>query len=408
MTADLFSNNKFRLVCLLWVAVSIFCWQYKYFNNRYNNYSIFAGVYHHTVAQTNLYNQYPAEYFDTNHYGPLFSLVVAPFAVLPTGLGFFLWNLMNAGVLIWAVTLLPIANNRKILLLLLTVIEFANTQHSIQFNPVIAAFIIFSFYMVEKEKDEWAAFFIIMGTLIKLYPIVGLVFFMFSKRKPAFIIWCVVWAAVGVGLPMLISSPGFILQSYADWYHSLSDKNIQNIGLNSAQDLSMMGVVRRITSNLNVPNLPFLLVGAGTLGLAVLRVKQFRFITYRLQVLALTLLIVVLFSTGSEPPTYIIAAIGAMLYLMMQEHPFKGSNLAFVVFIGLIAALASTDAIPAFIRKPYLSRYAFKVWPYIALWAVIVYQLLFKNFDHHLEKLRIVFPSRNRLINKEGELQEAR
>jgi hypothetical protein len=42
------------------------------------------------------------------------------------------------------------------------------------------------------------------------------------------------------------------------------------------------------------------------------------------------------------------------------------------------------------------------------LWAVIVYQLLFKNFDHHLEKLRIVFPSRNKLVNKESELQQAR
>jgi hypothetical protein len=371
----------YKPVCLLWIAVSIFCWQYKYFNNRYNNYSIFAGVYHHTLAQTNLYKDYPAEYYDTNHYGPVFSFVIAPFAMLSTGLGFLLWNLMNAAVLIWAVTLLPLAKNRKILILLFCAIEFANTQHSIQFNPVIAAFLILSFYFVEKKREEWATLFIVIGALIKLYPIVGLVFFMFSERKLKFILWSIIWAIVGITLPMLISGPHFQLQSYLDWYHSLSEKNVINIGLNSAQDLSIMGVVRRITSNLTVPNMPFLALGAATIGLIVLRFKQHRSLKFRLHVLALSLMVVVLFSTGSEPPTYIIASIGAMIYLLSQEQPFSRGNLTFIVLIGLVAALASTDAIPAFIRKPYVSRYAMKVWPYIILWSKLVYELLFNNYN---------------------------
>jgi hypothetical protein len=365
----------------LWIAVSIFCWQYKFFNDRYNNYSIFAGVYHHTLAQTNLYAEYPAEHFDTNHYGPVFSMVVAPFAMLPTGAGFLLWNLMNAAVLVWAITLLPIQKKLKILLMLFCSIEFANTQHSIQFNPVIAACLIFSFYLVEKKREEWATLFIIIGALIKLYPIVGLVFFMFSKRKGAFIMWSLIWAVIGVLLPMLISSPQFVLQSYADWYQSLSHKNIQNIGLDSAQDLSVMGVLRRLTGNLAIPNMPFLLLGASTLGAAVLRFKQYPYLNYRLRVLALCLMVVVLFSTGSEPPTYIIAAVGAMLYLLAQPEPFNRSNTIFIVLIGLVAGLASTDAIPAFIRKPYVSHYAMKVWPYIALWGKIIYDLLFTNFS---------------------------
>jgi hypothetical protein len=387
MTKRLNLLAGYKPVCLLWIAVSIFCWQYKYFHNRYNNYSIFAGVYHHTLVQTNLYRDYPAEYFDTNHYGPVFSLVVAPFAMLPTGFGFFLWNLMNAAVLIWAVKLLPLAKNRKILVLLFCAIEFANTQHSIQFNPVIAAFLILSFYFVEKKREEWSTFFIVIGALIKLYPIVGLVFFMFSERKLKFILWSVIWAVVGVTLPMLISSPHFQLQSYLDWYHSLSEKNAINIGLNSAQDLSIMGVLRRITSDLTVPNLPFLAVGAASLGLIVFRFKQHKSLKFRLHVLALSLMVVVLFSTGSEPPTYIIAAIGTMIYLLSQEQPFERGNLTFIVLIGLVAALASTDAIPAFIRKPYVSRYAMKVWPYIILWGKMVYELLFTNYAVDTENL---------------------
>ncbi|MFD1255339.1 glycosyltransferase family 87 protein [Mucilaginibacter terrae] len=381
----------YKPVCLLWIAVSMFCWQYKYFNNRYNNYSIFAGVYHHTLAQTNLYKDYPAEHFDTNHYGPVFSLVVAPFAMLPTGFGFLLWNLMNAGVLIWALTLLPLAKNRKILILLFCAIEFANTQHSIQFNPVIAASLILSFYFVERKQEQWATLFIVIGTLIKLYPIVGLVFFLFSERKRAFVLWSIIWAVVGITLPMLISSPHFIMQSYVDWYHSLSEKNVINIGLNSAQDLSMMGVMRRITSDLTVPTLPFLALGAATLGAIVFRVEQHRSLKFRLHVLALSLMVVVLFSTGSEPPTYIIASLGAMIYLLSQDKPFGQGNLAFIILISLVAALASTDAIPAFIRKPYLSRYAMKVWPYIVLWGKMVYELLLTNYGIENSKTTEVF-----------------
>ncbi|WP_158826292.1 glycosyltransferase family 87 protein [Mucilaginibacter lacusdianchii] len=373
--------NNFRLVCLLYAMVSVFCWQYKYFGNRYNNYSIFEQVYNHARAQTNLYAFYPNEYFDSNHYGPAFSIIVAPFALLPTMWGFLLWNIANAVIFIYAVRLLPINDKAKMLLLLCCSIEFANAQHAIQFNPIIAAFIIFAFVLVEKRREEWGTLFIILGTFIKLYPIAGLMFFMFSKRKKAFIAWCVVWSVVWFCAPMLISSPQFILQSYADWWHSLHDKNLQNMTLLSAQDLSVMGVLRRITSNLNVPNLPFLIAAAACLGFSLLRFSQYRYLNFRLCILSSALITVVIFSTGSEPPTYIIATAGAILYLLLQPQPYTKTTIALFIAIALFAALVSTDAIPAFIRKPYLSRYAVKVWPYIAVWGKLVYDMLFKNFN---------------------------
>ena len=45
-----------------------------------------------------------------------------------------------------------------------------------QFNIAVAAMILSSFFLIEKEKDGWAAFFIVLGTLVKLYGIVGLAF----------------------------------------------------------------------------------------------------------------------------------------------------------------------------------------------------------------------------------------
>ena len=49
-----------------------------------NNFLIYKGVFWHTFNEQPLYINYPGEYGDSNHYGPLFSLVILPFAILPT------------------------------------------------------------------------------------------------------------------------------------------------------------------------------------------------------------------------------------------------------------------------------------------------------------------------------------
>ena len=82
--------------------------------------------------------------------------------------------------------MLPLTQKRKMMLLLLCAIEFSNSSFYMQFNPIIAALMIISFMLVEKGKEQWATFFIVLGTLIKLYPVVGLAFIFFSKNKPKF------------------------------------------------------------------------------------------------------------------------------------------------------------------------------------------------------------------------------
>ncbi|WCT10799.1 glycosyltransferase family 87 protein [Mucilaginibacter jinjuensis] len=372
--------TNYRLVCLLWIAVAVFCWQYKYFHHRENNYLIFKYVYHHTVAEKNLYALYLQEYYDSNHYGPVFSVIVAPMALMPDAWGFFFWSVLNAVVLIWAIHLLPLTEKKKMLLLLLCAIEFANAEHYIQFNPIVTAFIFFSFTLVERKKEEWATLFIVLGTLIKLYPVVGFVFFLFAENKWKFIWSTLMWFAVFFALPMAISSPHFIIQSYADWFHTLQEKNGQNVDLKSSQDICLMGTIRHITGNPNIPNTPFLLAGAAIFGAALLRFKQYSSQKFRMQILASALIMVVIFSTGSEHPTYIIAVPGAFLWMLMQEKPFTRTNIILLVLLLVVTGLGPTDAIPAFIRRPYINKYVMKAWPCIIAWGIISYELLFKNF----------------------------
>lgn len=67
----------------------------------------------HTWNQTSLYAPY-AEYFDTNHYGPFFSLIIAPFAVVPLPVGLILWHVLMALLLYVCIRKLPLNQGKQI------------------------------------------------------------------------------------------------------------------------------------------------------------------------------------------------------------------------------------------------------------------------------------------------------
>ena len=380
MTKKFLYLTGYQWTCLLYIAVAIFTWQLKYFRHIDNNYLIFRQAYYHARAGLDLYVAYPKEYGDIYYYGPLFTLFVAPFAIPPEVIGFLLWQLANAVAVIIAVNMLPLGNKRKTAVLLLCAIEFANSVFYMQFNPMIAAIIIISFMLVERQKEQWATFFIVLGTLMKLYPVMGLVFFLFSKQKKKFIIWTAIWSVIMLLLPMLISSPAFVLSSYHQWMAALSYKSALNTGLTTSQDMCVMGVVRRLTGNVNVPNLPFLLAGALIFGASLLRFSQFKSYKFRLQVLASALIMVVIFSTGAEHPTFIIAVAGAIIWIMIQDKPFSTVNIVLIVLLLVITGLGLTDAMPKPIRQDIIAKYSIKAWPCIVVWLMISYELLFKDF----------------------------
>ncbi len=76
--------------------------------HKCNNFLIFKYVFWHAWNQTSLYAQYPLEFFDSNHYGPFFSIIIAPFAVLPHPLGLFFWQVLMALALFVAIRKLPL------------------------------------------------------------------------------------------------------------------------------------------------------------------------------------------------------------------------------------------------------------------------------------------------------------
>lgn len=364
-----------RFIALVWFGAALIAGLNHSFKCINNNYLIFKYTYYHLVDQVNLYIQYPEEYFDSNHYGPIFSIIIAPFALLPDQIGTILWELFMASTLFWAIYKLPVTNTAQAIVYWIMInLVYVNAANS-QTNIMIAALIIGSFTCIRSGKDFWAACFIALGIFIKLYGVVGLAFFFFSKDKIRFISSFIFWCIVFFILPMLLSSPQFVVQSYYDWFSCLIDKNQENV-LSVMQDISLMGMIRKITGDDSISNLIILIPALILFALQYLKIDQYNNSTYQFGLLASVLMFVVLFSTGSETCTYVIAMAGAAIWFLIQKKPYSRYVMILFVSVLLISMMATSDIFPSYLRKHIMRPYALIAFPYFIVWITLIFQML--------------------------------
>ena len=368
--------SDYRTLFGLWLLLPVIATLLKL--SKHNNFLIFRYVYWHTIEQLPLYVAYD-EYWDTNHYGPFFSLVIAPFAMLPVRWGLFFWLIVLSLSLYYAKRKLPFPDRKRIFLYWFCAHELLTALFMSQFNIAIAAIIVATFYCIEKEKDIWAACFIMLGTFVKLYGIVGLAFFFFSKHKVKFLLALLGGALVMFVAPMAISSPDYIISQYVGWWDSLSAKNAENI-FSGGQNISLLGMVRKISGCASYSDLWLILGGLIIFGLPYLRIAQYKYKAFRYALLASVLLFVVLFSTGSESSTYIIAFVGVGIWYW--SVPWKRSkwDIALMVFAFILTSFSPSDLFPAYLRKEFVQPYALKALPCAIIWFKLSYEMCFRNY----------------------------
>jgi hypothetical protein len=252
----------------------------------------------------------------------------------------------------------------------------------------MTSIIVLSYVYINEGKDFWSAFLIILGTFIKLYGIVGLAFFFFSRNKPKFILSLIIWSGILFVLPMLISSPEFIINSYKEWFERLVVKNSENASLVSMQDISVMGMFRRLTANPELSNLPFLVAGLLLFGLPYLRINLYKNPKFRLLLLASVLIFTVIFSSGSESPTYIIAFVGVAIWFVIQNKPISAFTWFLFIFAMVLTSFSPSDLIPKFLRDNYIQPYALKALPCILIWLRIVYEMMVMKNEETNEDIK--------------------
>jgi hypothetical protein len=384
LTNTIFKKSIY--ISSLWFIITAFAILKLLSSGNFNNYLIFKFTFYSLVNERNFFLPQPENFQHYNLYGPIFSVFIAPFAILPNWLGHTLWTIFNSSVLFIAIRKLPLPSGATLAIILIAAHENLTSILSSQFNPSMTAIILLSFSFIVKKKDFWAAFMIVLGTFIKLYGIVGLAFFFFSSDKKKLILGLIFWSIIAFTLPMLFSSPEFIIQSYKDWYLAVSQKNIMNSTLITDQDICLMGMVRRISGDNSIQNWPFILAGLILFLLPYFRFSQFKENNFRLMLLASTLIFTVIFSTSSESPTYVIAFVGVAIWFVIQPSPKNKWILFLFIFAFLLTSMSPSDLFPKFIRNEYIKPYSLKALPCVLIWFTIIYQMLtsdFKNYNKY-------------------------
>ena len=373
----------------LWVIILPLIPWLKYFRgDSANNFQIFRQVFWHTLEKLPLYVNYPSEYYDLNHYGVFFSVIIAPFAVMPPWLGLLFWLMANSVFIYYAVKNLPKANHT--FLYWFCANELLTALFMQQFNIAIAACIIISFAFVEKEKDSWATFFILLGAFVKIYSLGGFAFFFFSKHKMKYFFSALAWSVLFFILPMIISSPGYVLSQYVAWINDLVDKN--NLNLFSAYtNISLLGIIRKISHSTSYSDIYLIAGGLVVFALSYLRINQFKNLAFRYFMLASVLMFIVLFSSGSESSGYIIALLGVAIWY--SAAPWKRSKLdvALMIFAFILTSLSPTDIFPHYLRSEIIRPFALKALPCAIIWFKLCYELYTKDFapNRFPEKQRV-------------------
>jgi Glycosyltransferase family 87 len=370
-----------KYIYWIYMLVALVVTLQKFSRDSINNYKIFKYVFYNFRDGKNIYDLYPGLFDDCNHYGPFFSLIIAPFALLPDGFGCVLWNLANTAFLIFAIQQLNFSERKKAFLCWFLLQELITALMYTQFNVALIGLIILSCVYLEKQAFVKASTNLVVGLLVKIYGIVGLAFWPFLawKNKLKYSLILAITLLVLWALPSLLSSWDFNLQSYLDWQASLSLKNNDNQILGNAQDISVMGVVRRILQDASIPNIYFIAPGLLLFALPYLRFSQYQHLAFRYLILANVLLFLVLFSTGSESPTYVIAVTGVAIWMNLQEK-LKAWDWALLGLVMLLTCFGMSDLFPKSFKTNYIQKYSLKAVPCILVWLRICYDLMTKDF----------------------------
>ena len=368
--------RDFRTLAGLWLLLGVLAAVMKM--HSHNNFLVFRGSFWHAWQGLPLYAEYPQEYWDINHYGPLFSLLIAPFAVVPEWLGLLMWCVALSLGLYVAVRRSLLTSGQQLFVLWFCAHELLTALYMQQFNIAIAAIIVGAFFLIEKERDATAAFFIVLGTLVKIYGIVGLAFFFFSKHKIRFIGALVLWSAVMFVAPMVLSSPDYVIGQYQAWFVDLVSKNSENAEA-LMQNISLLGMTHRVTG-LEFSDLWLILPGLVMFGIPYLRISQYQHMAFRQTLLASVLMFTVLFSTGSESSGYIIPFVGIVVWYTAAPWQRTNWDVALLVFAFILSSLSPSDLFPAYVRKEWVQPYALKALPVMLIWLKLCYEMYTKDY----------------------------
>ncbi len=328
------------------------------------NFEIFRTASKHLVTGEDLYAEWPDSHRDRFKYSPTFALLFAPLAWLPAPLALFLWNAINALVLIIAVErVLP--QRTAMLALLCLHLEVLRAMQNAQSNSLVAGLIVLTFAALERGTAWRAAASVMVGACIKIFPLAALTFAIPTRR-----VWRTGFWAAGIGAalfvsPLLVTSPATLLRQYESWGNIESSDALQRW-------FSAMQLVHHSTG-LDFPNWPIQLAGIFVL-LTPLLLRRDRWDDSRFRFLYLcsVLLFTVLLNHQAERASYVIAFVGGTLWFTGSPRTRWRNAIYGVAFVTI--PLMSTLIPGAILKTPTMMLYRLAL-PSLLIWISVLVEL---------------------------------
>lgn len=223
--------------------------------------------------------------------------------------------------------------------------------------------------------------------MTKLYGIIGLAFFFFSQQKIKFIVSLLFWSVVMFVVPMLFASPEYVVSQYFEWYADLLKKNAENINTlavgnmaDLSTNISLLGFIRRTTRIFTYSDLWIIIPNLILFCLAYLRRDQYKYVAFRKMIMASAVMFCVLFSTGSENSTYIIAFVGVALWYCCATWQRSCYDIALMILVFIISSLSPGDLFPKVIYRGFIQPYAIKALPVAIVWFKLCYEIYSRDY----------------------------
>lgn len=347
------------------IAASITCGVAR----QCNNFAIFRAAYDNLLLGRDLYVLHPEQYDDLYKYTPTFALLFAPFSRGPFAVALLAWNLLNAGVLVYALgRLLP--GRKGTQALFLAWIGFALTTDGTQSNALVAGLIVLAYIALEERRLTGFALSAVLGAMVKIFPAVAATFAIARPNRVRVALVLALTAIALVLLPLTVTSPATLVAQYVSWTH-MADVDALDRGA------SVMSLLHDLTGY-SGPNWPVQLLGTIVLLAPLARVRSYASEEFRTRFLSSVLAYCVLFNHKAEQPTFIIALAGAVIWwAVAPRSPMRDGLIAFslalLVPVWLSATFGHWDARIAGMTIPLLRLAAV---PLTAMWVVMQVEML--------------------------------
>lgn len=327
------------------------------------NFLLFRASFYRLIDGASLYYP-PPDQMTGFLYSPTFALLFAPFAVWPVPVGLLLWNCTNATALYYGLTrLLPPPAAR--LALAIVFLDLLRSMQNSQSNALVAGLIVIGFLALEWRRESLAAAAILVGAVIKIFPLGAGVMGLFGPARWRFLRWSI---AIGTGLavaPLLVLSPAAYSASLREWVTVLQrDSGLQG-----------QSVMRLLSDwfGLASPNWIVQLSGVGLLVSPALVGSLWSDRAFRLRFLSSLLVFLVIFNHESESASFVVATTGIAIWFVTTRRTWWRTML-----LGLVVLAVSVPRLFFFPYQVYhdvIRPHALDAFPCIVVWVVMQVEL---------------------------------